>query len=48
MAGAGKKTVGQKKIEEMKKGVSKSYQEAVKQTPKKLGAEAMPKKKAKK
>lgn len=47
MAGA-KMTNGKKKIEEMKKGVAGAYQIAEKSTPKKLGAEAMPKKKAKK
>lgn len=47
MAGA-KMTDGKKKIEEMKKGVAGAYQAAEKSTPKKLGAEAMTKKKAKK
>lgn len=36
-----------KTIEEMKKGVSGAYKEAEKSTPKRLGAEAMSKKKKK-
>jgi len=36
---------GKKKIEQMKKGVSDVYKSSVTSTPKKLGAEAMKKKK---
>lgn len=49
MAGMGSKktSAGKKKIEQMKKSVSDVYKSAVTSTPKKLGAEAMPKKKQK-